>query len=156
VLAPAGASEFTLPVHILPTANAGDIDSVTVTATSLSSALTTDSAVGLVEVTGNTSDAPIADLQVGPPLRILAGQNPWSMSFDFRLALAAPGQLDLRVFDASGRLVRRLSDQIVTPGVHPLRWDGLDDDRQPVPSGVYLLEARQADQRETCRVLRVN
>jgi len=56
----------------------------------------------------------------------------------FRLPLGA--RADLRVYDLSGRLVRRLASGIAGRGdVQELVWDGCDDRRDPVGDGVYLV-----------------
>jgi hypothetical protein len=33
------------------------------------------------------------------------------------------------------------------PGAHTLAWDGLDEQRRPVPLGVYVAEAGEQHQR---------
>jgi hypothetical protein len=53
---------------------------------------------------------------------------------------AAPGsqRTKLAVFDAKGRLVAKLVDKDMGPGIHRVEWDGLDDEGTAVPSGVYF------------------
>ena len=46
----------------------------------------------------------------------------------------------MRIYDASGRLVRSLIDGALPPGWHGVRWDGKDDMGRSVSSGVYLVE----------------
>jgi flagellar hook assembly protein FlgD len=53
---------------------------------------------------------------------------------------------DLAVYDASGRLVRRLVSQVLDAGAHAITWDGLDSAGRLTPSGVYLLELVQPGQ----------
>ena len=50
-------------------------------------------------------------------------------------ASAAP--VSLRIYDAHGRMVRRLVVSDASPGRRSVAWNGLDDAGQPVASGVY-------------------
>ena len=45
----------------------------------------------------------------------------------------------LVLFDASGRVVRRLHEGDLPAGETPLSWDGRDDGGREVPAGVYLV-----------------
>jgi hypothetical protein len=61
-----------------------------------------------------------------------------------------PGPLDpstpvLRVFDASGRLVRSFSSLLSPPS--SLVWDGRDDMGHMLPAGAYFLSAGRAQLR---------
>jgi hypothetical protein len=51
----------------------------------------------------------------------------------------------LTVYDALGRVVRRLVDGAVSPGSHVATWDGRDDDGAPVASGVYFYSMEAGD-----------
>lgn len=51
----------------------------------------------------------------------------------------------LTVFDAQGRVIRRLLDCCISPGRHRLYWDGRDDSGNRVASGVYFYHLRVGD-----------
>ncbi len=53
--------------------------------------------------------------------------------------------VEILVYDASGRLVRTLVDRVVPPGVHTATWDGRDNARSLVSSGVYFCRMRAGD-----------
>ena len=53
----------------------------------------------------------------------------------YRLEEAMPVQLS--VFDAQGREVRKFMTGYQEPGTHSLSWNGQDDAGRPVASGVY-------------------
>jgi fibronectin type 3 domain-containing protein len=58
-----------------------------------------------------------------------------------RIAYDVPspgGPLALRVYSASGRLVRTLVDRLEVPGRHSVAWDGTDNTGAAVASGVYF------------------
>lgn len=64
--------------------------------------------------------------------------NPFNPSTTIEFYLPESGQVTLRVFDVSGRLVRTLVDDAREPGNHSVTWNGLDENGSQVPSGVYF------------------
>ncbi len=64
--------------------------------------------------------------------------NPFNPSTTIEFYLPAAGHVSLRVFDVSGRLVRILVDSASEPGSHSIGWDGLDENGNSIPSGVYF------------------
>ena len=46
--------------------------------------------------------------------------------------------MSLRVYSASGRLVRTLVSEALPPGHHVANWDGRDDGGAQASSGVYF------------------
>ncbi len=51
----------------------------------------------------------------------------------------------MRSFDASGAVVRRLTEGQQPAGAHAVRWDGRDDAGNPLPAGVYLTRIETAE-----------
>ncbi len=66
-----------------------------------------------------------------------------------------PVDVQLRVIDLQGRLIRRLLDDSLPPGVHTAHWDGRDDTGQAVPTGLYLLKLDAGEAADSRRVLLV-
>ena len=63
------------------------------------------------------------------------------MAVDFsllRVGTAAP--LQVRIYDLSGRLLRQLRNESISPGRHTVIWTGVDDTGSLVPPGIYLLK----------------
>lgn len=83
------------------------------------------------------SDVPadLASLETGllPPV-----PNPANPSVQLRFRLAHPANVELTLYDAAGRLVRRLHAGLRPAGESVVRWDGRASSGQPAPSGVYL------------------
>ena len=87
--------------------------------------------------------------------RLLANApNPFHDGTAFRFSARAPGNVGIRVFDASGRLVRRL-DRLMPAGQHEIAWDGRDERGHLVPSGLLFYEVTAAGARQTGRMVRV-
>jgi glucose/arabinose dehydrogenase len=84
--------------------------------------------------------APEAPFALGVP-----SPNPSDRGFAFEVRLAELGGSRVRVYDASGRLVRTVWDGVLTPGTHVLAWDGRDSRGLPVASGVYAVSLETGD-----------
>lgn len=80
-------------------------------------------------------DAP----QVTPPTFLApSAPNPFHASTSVRFGLSRDSRVALRVFDASGRLVRTLARGVLGAGEHRVAWDGRDEDGRAVGAGTYF------------------
>ena len=61
---------------------------------------------------------------------------------DIKFSVPRQAEVNLHVYDVSGRLVRTLVSRTMTPGHHSERWDGRDQAGQSVASGVYYARLR--------------
>ncbi len=74
------------------------------------------------------------------PDRILtAAPNPFTTRTAVRLALGHEAPAALAIYDASGRLVTTLLDQVLPAGEHLVAWDGRDAAGHALPSGAYFV-----------------
>lgn len=75
------------------------------------------------------------------PVRWLPNHpNPFSVATTLYYELAQAGRIEVEVFTASGRLVRRLQESgLKAGGLHRLHWDGRDDKGRTVSSGSYYV-----------------
>ena len=62
-------------------------------------------------------------------------------------------RLVLRIFDVSGRLVRTLRDEELSPGSYSAVWTGTDEQGNRVSSGVYLLRLEVGQEVATKKVI---
>jgi len=65
--------------------------------------------------------------------------NPFNPSTAVRFSLSKDGPVVVRIFDASGQLVKTLLDEKRKSGFHTLYWNGTNDGGDTVPSEVYFL-----------------
>ncbi|HDR00365.1 MAG TPA: T9SS type A sorting domain-containing protein [candidate division WOR-3 bacterium] len=78
---------------------------------------------------------------VGPHIRpelAACRPNPFSRLTQIRYQFPREGEALLRVYDASGRVVRTLAEGRHKPGVYTVTWDGTDARGRTVPNGVYF------------------
>jgi hypothetical protein len=67
--------------------------------------------------------------------------NPFNPATVIRYDLPRPAEVNIRIYDLSGRLVRVLLDDAGQEAGHlSARWDGRDDLGRAVGSGVYFYE----------------
>jgi hypothetical protein len=91
----------------------------------------------------NTS-APPGAVAEGPPsasLRLIASPNPFPRAVTLKFDLPQAGPVDLAIYDAAGRRIRRLLHENRTAGPHLIQWDaGLSDSH--LNAGVYFCRLR--------------
>jgi hypothetical protein len=108
--------------------------------------------VRFIEHTGTTSV-----LSGGGPLAFRVEQNapnPFRSATTLRFSLPAAGEANLRIYDAAGRLVRRL-ERYAPAGPNEIEWDGRDQAGQRAPSGVLFYEIRAGALRESRKAVRL-
>lgn len=89
-------------------------------------------------------------------LRLSLGQslpNPMRESTRIDFALPAAGTISLKVYDASGRLLRTLAEGEAPAGPASRVWDGRDDAGRQVPAGIYFYRLQAGGQVLTRKLL---
>jgi hypothetical protein len=71
--------------------------------------------------------------------------NPFNATTSISYALAAAGQVQLEIFDITGRMVKTLIDGNQEAGSHNVIWDGLNDQGKVVASGTYFYRLKTKD-----------
>ncbi len=85
------------------------------------------------------SPVPLPDVTLGNRLAA-AVPNPFNPTTKLAFETARSGPVRLRVFDAAGRLVITLVDEVLEAGEHQAVWDGRDGRGRSVAAGVYLYQ----------------
>ncbi len=71
--------------------------------------------------------------------------NPFSPNTEIRYQLPSPTRARLAIYDVAGRLVATLVDRDMPAGNHAAVWDGRDDSRLAVASGIYFYRLETAE-----------
>lgn len=81
--------------------------------------------------------------------------NPFNPRTTIEYEIAAASSVRLRIFDASGRVVRTLlqGETQLTAGAHRTPWDGRDDAGNPVSSGLYVVRLDAGDEVATRKIV---
>ncbi|MEE9269989.1 MAG: SBBP repeat-containing protein [Candidatus Krumholzibacteria bacterium] len=68
--------------------------------------------------------------------------NPFRLSTLIRFSVSGQYAVDIRVYNAMGKLVRTLVDQPMSYGTYQVEWEGRDNSGRPLASGVYFYQLR--------------
>ena len=70
------------------------------------------------------------------------------------IAFSLEKTMDVRflIISSSGRIVKIIERKNMSEGLHPVTWNGLNEDNVPVPSGIYLVQFRTDDSSETKKI----
>jgi CARDB/FlgD Ig-like domain len=98
---------------------------------------------GLTAVSGGTAGA----------IGVTVIPTPARGAVSIRYSVQAAADVDVGVFDVSGRLVRTLERGHLAPSQRLLTWDGVADDGERLHSGVYFCRARVGSRTEDATIL---
>ncbi|MCK4251845.1 T9SS type A sorting domain-containing protein [candidate division WOR-3 bacterium] len=79
--------------------------------------------------------------------------NPFSSETAIRYALPISTGAKLVIYDVSGRLVKVLVDGRIEAGYYEVSWDGRDESKRDVTSGVYFLKFKAGDYSATEKLI---
>jgi len=81
--------------------------------------------------------------------------NPFNPSTTIVFSVPEESPVSIEVFNAVGQKVRGLFSGEIERGLHEASWDGMDDDGEPVTSGVYFVRLRSGGKAVSHRVVLV-
>lgn len=81
--------------------------------------------------------------------------NPFNPGTTIRFSIERRAHVTLRIYDAAGRLVRTLVDELRVPreNGYTVEWNGRNDAGQPVASGIYFCRVTAGDFRQTRKMV---
>jgi hypothetical protein len=93
------------------------------------------------------ADVGVDDSSTPTSFRLLAcSPNPFNPVTTIRFELPLSEQVELIVYDVSGRMIAKLiHGEVLAAGYHEMQWFGLDSKGIQMPSGVYLCVIRAGD-----------
>ncbi|MFQ6618582.1 MAG: FlgD immunoglobulin-like domain containing protein, partial [Fidelibacterota bacterium] len=65
--------------------------------------------------------------------------NPFNISTTIKYDLPEDGRVTIRIFNTLGQQIKILTDKFQQAGQYSIKWDGKNENRKVVASGVYLL-----------------
>jgi hypothetical protein len=84
-----------------------------------------------------------------------ARPNPFRDRTTFSFTLNQRRDVELEIYDPTGRSVQRILLGALDPGSHLVSWDGRDTRGLATPAGVYFYQLNAHDQRAMGKVLRL-
>jgi hypothetical protein len=97
----------------------------------------------------------VEDLPPVVDLDLKAVPNPFNPHTAISFVLEEPTEVTLGVFDASGRLVKRIAAGTLGSGPQSIGWDGTDRGGRRCASGTYLVTVLAGDQIDQTKVVLV-
>ncbi|MDX1439135.1 MAG: FlgD immunoglobulin-like domain containing protein, partial [Rubricoccaceae bacterium] len=85
----------------------------------------------------------------------LRSANPFRSEIVFSVAITEPSSTTVSVYDALGRQLAVLADDVLPAGSHVFQWDGTNSNGGQLPAGTYLISVRTPDSVELLRVTRI-
>ncbi len=95
--------------------------------------------VGIQEEVGNQ----------GLPIQTMLSKifpNPFNQTINITFQISKPSDVELKIYDASGRIVRNLKDGMSDPGYYSVVWNGCDNAGHEVSEGIYFVSFAVNDQ----------
>jgi len=81
--------------------------------------------------------------------------SPFAEKAEIVFSLPTKSKVSLKVYNASGRLVRKILDGVLKAGVHRIEWDGRDGRGTSLPDGVYFVTLKTDSDFLRSKVLRI-
>lgn len=79
--------------------------------------------------------------------------NPFNSETTISFEVGETAHTELKIYDASGQLVKRLFEGNLSPGSYVYKWNGRDDYEQDVASGMYFLSVTSGTFRQSLRMV---
>jgi len=79
--------------------------------------------------------------------------NPFNKNTSITFTISKKGQLKLKVYDISGRMVSTITEEIKEPGKYQIIWNGTDNKGRKLSSGIYFLKAEYKQKSITKKVI---
>jgi hypothetical protein len=93
-----------------------------------------------VRISYDTLTGIYAHTENHPQPALMISPNPFTLKTKISYTITASiDDVDIRLFDVSGRCVRTLVDRQHEPGNYTIEWSGNDDHNQALPQGIYYL-----------------
>ncbi|MBK8166930.1 MAG: hypothetical protein IPK64_13385 [bacterium] len=147
---PLTAGVYEYGVHVVPVGEYADVDLANNSATA---SIAIDPAVSGVR----DGDEPGSSIPVALGTRkaaiIAAYPNPFNPTIRLECAQVSAGEVTIRVFDVSGRLVRVLHSGAKSEARFVVDWDGTDDSGRLVAAGVYFAHGRFGEVEDVRKVM---
>ena len=81
--------------------------------------------------------------------------NPFNPETTIEYNISRDVNIQLSIFDLNGKIVRTLVDSYMKAGCHKVIWNGLDDDLQKVPSGIYIMRLRSSEYHDSRKIMQI-
>jgi hypothetical protein len=110
---------------------------------------TIDSTGGSGPQSSGTERLPIPAMLYSPK------PNPFNNRTEIKFQIPVRTDVELKVYNSTGRLVKTIVDEHMKPGIYNLTWDGKDNQNRIQSKGIYFVRLRTNDYSETKKIVMV-
>lgn len=79
--------------------------------------------------------------------------NPFNPSTKIEISFPHSGNFVFDIYDINGKLIKNLNNSFVTPGNYLFEWDGKDNNKMRVSSGIYFYRIKYFDKNYTGKMV---
>jgi hypothetical protein len=98
------------------------------------------STTGTIRMATGSGVTDVPELLQPKTLKLSPKPNPFGAGTTIQYRLPSAARVSLRVYDAQGKLVRKLADEMMPAGPHANMWDGRNDSGKRVHAGTYFIK----------------
>jgi immune inhibitor A len=104
--------------------------------------------VSPADVEDDFTDSKPSDFQLGQNY-----PNPFNPRTSIEYSLLKEGNVKIDIFNILGERIRTLVNEKQKPGAHTVAWDGIDDQGESAPSGIYFCRLKADDFEQTNKMV---
>lgn len=79
--------------------------------------------------------------------------NPFNPNTTLSYSIKERGHVKIDIYNLLGQKVKTLVNGVMTAGAHTVSWNGMDDNRRPVASGVYFYKMQSGKYTNTRKMI---
>ncbi len=95
----------------------------------------------------------VAEQKINPIRFIPLCSNPTKGNVAYAFSIPYEMNVELIVYDVSGRRVKTLNNKLMKAGTYEMKWDCIDEQRRRVPAGIYFVQFKTDDHTEIEKVI---
>ena len=98
----------------------------------------------------------IVNKKLTSKLSLIATKNPFIHTTDLRFALPSECDVNITIYDISGKKLNELTNKKYTAGIYKIKWDGKDSNRKTLPSGFYFAKMTTGNKSLSTKIIKLH
>ena len=94
--------------------------------------------------------------EINEPSSVTISSAPVYQTININFQLEDAASISLKIYEASGRLIRTLAAEKMEQGSHQVEWNEKDEDGNTVSVGIYILQFDTPNKSETKKLAVIN
>ncbi|MCK4544516.1 S8 family peptidase, partial [candidate division WOR-3 bacterium] len=98
----------------------------------------------------------IVNKKLTSKLNLIATKNPFIHTTDLKFALPSECDVNITIYDISGKKLNELTNKKYTAGIYKIKWDGKDSNRKTLPSGFYFAKMTTGNKSLSTKIIKLH